>query len=259
VGAGALGYNTTGSNSVAIGYQALYNATTGGSNIAIGFEALKGNTTPGNNIAIGYQAVGTGNGGNVTAVGYQAGIGSTCDNASYFGYQCGYNATGGNGAIAIGAKINFGSTSPINEVVLGVNAGATVTGKGNSSFFVIAGGGGYYNGANSSSWTTTSDRKLKKNIVDNTDGLNKITGIRVRNFEYRLPEEINELPPEQAVLKSGVQLGVIAQELQEVLPECITEMSTGVLTVQHDNLTWYMINAIKELKAEFDAYKLTHP
>jgi len=56
-----------------------------------------------------------------------------------------------------------------------------------------------------------------------------------------------------------VQLGVIAQELQLVLPECVKTESTGVMSVDADNLTWYMVNAIKELKAEFDAYKLTHP
>jgi len=81
----------------------------------------------------------------------------------------------------------------------------------------------------------------------------------VRNFEYRLPEEVTDLPQSQAIKKEGVQLGVIAQELQQILPECIKTESTGVMSVDSDNLTWYMINAIKQLKAEFDAYKATHP
>jgi len=77
--------------------------------------------------------------------------------------------------------------------------------------------------------------------------------VRVRNFEYRLEEEITELSASDAIKKNGVQLGVIAQELQEVLPACVKEESSGVLSVQSDNLTWYMINAIKELKALVDA------
>ena len=82
----------------------------------------------------------------------------------------------------------------------------------------------------------------------------------MRNFEYRLPEEVDaELKPQDAIQKTGVQLGVIAQELQLVLPECVKQESTGVMSVNSDNLTWYMINAIKQLKAEFDAYKATHP
>jgi len=86
--------------------------------------------------------------------------------------------------------------------------------------------------------------------------LDAITSIRVRNFEYRLPEEVDaELKPTDAIKKSGVQLGVIAQELNEVLPDCIKTESTGVMSVNSDNLTWYLVNAIKELKAEVDSLK----
>ena len=95
-----------------------------------------------------------------------------------------------------------------------------------------------------------------KNIVDNNDGLEKINAIRVRNFEYRLPEEVDaELKPTDAINKAGVQLGVIAQELQQVLPECVKQESSGVLSVDPDNLTWYLVNAVKQLKAEVDSLK----
>jgi hypothetical protein len=77
----------------------------------------------------------------------------------------------------------------------------------------------------------------------------------VRNFEYRTADEVAELPKEQAIQKQGVQLGVIAQELQKVLPECVKQESTGVLSIDTDNLTWYLINAVKELKAEIDQLK----
>ena len=110
-----------------------------------------------------------------------------------------------------------------------------------------------YQGNNSSSWSTTSDQRLKKNIVDNNEGLEKITAIRVRNFEYRLPEEVDpELHPTDAINKAGVQLGVIAQEIQQVLPECVKQESTGVLSVDPDNLTWYLVNAVKQQQALID-------
>jgi hypothetical protein len=64
-----------------------------------------------------------------------------------------------------------------------------------------------------------------------------------------LPEEVTELATHCAIKKEGVQLGVIAQEIQTVLPECVKQESTGVMSVDADNLTWYMVNAIKEQQA----------
>ena len=91
---------------------------------------------------------------------------------------------------------------------------------------------------------------MKKNIVDNNDGLAKIEAIRVRNFEYRTPEEITELPATAGIQKAGTQLGVIAQEM---LPECVSETSEGVLSVNTDPLVWYLVNAVKELSAQVKA------
>jgi hypothetical protein len=85
--------------------------------------------------------------------------------------------------------------------------------------------------------------------------LEKLTQIQVRNFEYRVAEEVTELPAHSVIGKTGVQLGVIAQELQQVLPECVKTESTGVMTVNSENLTWYLINAVKELKAQNDSLK----
>ena len=90
--------------------------------------------------------------------------------------------------------------------------------------------------------------------------IDTITPLAIQEATKQFIGTILQMPPQHsAIKKDGVQLGVIAQELQAVLPECVKQESTGVLSVDADNLTWYMINAIKELKAEFDAYKLTHP
>jgi len=43
---------------------------------------------------------------------------------------------------------------------------------------------------------------------------------------------------------------VIAQELEKVLPDCVETQSTGIKTVDSDNLTWYLINAVKELSTK---------
>jgi hypothetical protein len=66
-------------------------------------------------------------------------------------------------------------------------------------------------------------------------------------------KKLTELNPSDALRREGVQLGVIAQELQQVCPDCVTEQSTGVLSVDTDEIFWHMVNAIKELsKLECD-------
>ena len=71
------------------------------------------------------------------------------------------------------------------------------------------------------SYGSTSDERIKKNIVNNNIGLDKIKQIQVRNFEYRTVDEITDFdnPKSAFVDKEGTQLGVIAQELETILPE----------------------------------------
>ena len=50
---------------------------------------------------------------------------------------------------------------------------------------------------------------------------------------------------------TGTKVGVIAQEIQEVLPDVVdTHEETGVMSVNPDNLTWYLVNAVQELSAK---------
>ena len=274
-GQGAMFGNLTGANNTGVGTDALAN-TTASDNVGVGYQALYSNTTSLNNVGIGYQALysmtTTGVGNNNVGIGKNAGYSNTAGSSVFIGYAAGYyctaannifiglnagatnsvNVTTGTNNVVIGNAVSLAAATNTNSLVLGDN----VNGKGSSTGFISSGGGGVYQGNNSSSWSTTSDQRLKKNIADNNDGLDKINSIRVRNFEYRLPEEVDaELKPTDAIKKTGTQLGVIAQELQAVLPECVKQESTGVLSVDTDNLTWYMINAIKELKAEIDQLK----
>jgi len=255
LGWAALRYNTTGVNNVAVGGSALTNNTTADYNTATGLNSLSSNTTGIQNCAAGYNSltsVSTGS-GNV-GIGYRAGTDLTTGSSNVFiGSTVGRPCTTSNGGIWIGT-CDASGTAAAYEIVIGGG-----TGKGASTGFINPNSGGVYQGNNSTLWSVTSDQRLKKNIVDNNIGLEKLTQIQVRNFEYRTEDEITELPTHSAIKKDGVQLGVIAQELQAVLPECVKTESTGVMSVDADNLTWYMINAIKELKAEFDAYKASHP
>ena len=279
LGRQALTLNTTASNNTAVGYQSLYANTTGtkstavggyaltanttGTNTAFGYVSLYSNTTGTNNVAVGHND-GTNNaalqsattGSSNSALGVAAlGSSTTGTGNTALGYLAGSNIITGAYNIFIGPNTAGSGTGFNQEVVIGTTGGAVITGKGANTGFFNANGGGIYQGNNSSAWSVTSDQRLKKNIVDNTVGLDAITSIRVRNFEYRTEDEITELSKHCVIQKDGVQLGVIAQELQVVFPDCVKQESTGVLSVDTDNLTWYLVNAIKELKAEIDILK----
>jgi hypothetical protein len=213
--------------------------------VAIGNMAM-GSSTPGkhtniSSVAVGDSALSKSPDYSI-GIGQQTGRDSTGNNNVYIGHQSGITATTGTENILVGYRSDLGSNTDSNTIVIGTDT----AGKGSNTGFINPNSGGVYQGNNSSAWSTTSDERLKKNIVDNNEGFDKIKDIRVRNFEYRTPEEITELNPSNAIEKEGVQLGVIAQELQEVLPECVKQESTGVYSLETDNLMWYMINSIKE-------------
>ena len=192
----------------------------------MGFLAGDAVTTGGTNIAIGYDS------------------GHTLITGSYNCYI---------GNESVGAS----ASDRQYEIVLGTT-NSSLVGKGNSTAFIAPGAtGNVYNGANSTTWAQISDERIKKNIEDNTTGLNAINQIRVRNFEYRTLDEITDFdePRAAVVEKEGIQLGVIAQEIETILPDMVTTESTGVKTVDADNMTWYLVNAVKELSTQVDELK----
>ena len=99
--------------------------------------------------------------------------------------------------------------------------------------------------------TTISDERLKKDIVKIDNALDKISQLNGYTFEY---------------LADGKKsAGVIAQEVEKVMPSAIVESTlplkmgdddkTEYKTVQYDQLHGLMIEAIKELKAEIEELK----
>jgi hypothetical protein len=274
LGVNALYTNTTGNSDTALGHSALFLNTTGSNNTAVGTQSLYSNTTASNNTAVGYQALyssatSTGN----TAFGYRALYSHNGAGGSYLNCAIGNAA----GAAITGGYVNciLGADSTANSLTSGAyntyigtcdasSGGVSyelvvaatnpkVVGKGGSTGFINPNGGGVYQGNNSATWSITSDVRLKKNIVNNNTGLDLINQIQVRNFEYRLPEEITELEPTSAISRTGIQLGVIAQEIKQVSEEFVKTESTGVMSVDTDNLVWYLINAVKELNAKVTA------
>ena len=239
---------TSGSYNALFGAYAGQSVTTGARNCLIGEAAGSSVTTANYSTLVGDNA---GNsitsGSSNVCVGREAGSTITTGSANIvIGPQAGNVSTGSNNVYIGASTASGGSTNGEGVIACGVTG---TTGKGANTFYIQPNGGGVYQGNNSAAWSVASDQRLKKNIVDNTEGLNIVSQIRVRNFEYRLPEEVTELEQHSAIEKTGVQLGVIAQELEQVCPDCIKTESTGVMSVNSDNVFWHIVNAIKELKA----------
>ena len=242
----------TADNNCGVGRNALISCTTGNHNTAIGGAATLFSLTTGtHNTACGTDAL--------------------------------QSTTTGNDNVAVGSNAGSGITSGSENVCLGHDAGATQIGGSSDRLYIarrdaaasntsvwIHGDqhGRCYMGSNDSSWHTTSDQRLKKDIVDNTTGLEIINQVRVRNFKYKQYSDgspvssddtvdISKFPDADAVNQvliqqgeTGVQLGCIAQELETVLPNAVkTGEKFGVKTVVTDELFWHMVNAIKELSA----------
>ena len=87
----------------------------------------------------------------------------------------------------------------------------------------------------------TSDERLKDNIARIDDPLAKVLSISGNTFDWN--EKSN---------KSGHDVGVIAQEIQAVLPEAVVERDTGYLAVDYHKIVPLLIEAIKDLAAKVE-------
>jgi len=105
-------------------------------------------------------------------------------------------------------------------------------------------------------WVNPSDRRLKKNIVSYTKGLTELVQIQPKSFEF------NGKGGSTDGLKS---IGIIADEIELILPDTVEthktllnssdEVETDIKYFDGSELTWLMVNAIKELKTEIDSLK----
>jgi hypothetical protein len=99
---------------------------------------------------------------------------------------------------------------------------------------------------------SSSDRRWKENIIRIENPLDKISKIGGYTFDWK---ELTEEEKRTQHGNSGHDVGVIAQEIQEVLPEVVKERDNGYLAVDYEKLVPLLIESIKELKQEVDDIK----
>ena len=237
-------YNSTNNNNTAVGANSSLNITTGGNNVSVGAAALYTNQTSGFSTAIGDYALYSNTANYNTAIGYQAGYACTGQGNVFLGYNAGYatnNTTSGTFNTYLGINAHGSAAGNTNEIVIGNNAlglGSNTTYIGNGSTTAT------YNGNNSAAWSIVSDARIKKNVISLESGLDVISVLRPVEFDY--------------IENNKHDIGFIAQEYQTVLPAQVIEQDTGMLGL-NQNLTPYLVKALQELNAKFDAYVASHP
>jgi hypothetical protein len=91
-----------------------------------------------------------------------------------------------------------------------------------------------------------SDRKYKENIKPIESALDKAMQLQGVTFDWKDSESILEIKKD---------IGFIAQDVQEVLPELVRDNGKGNLSLRYQGITPILLEAIKELKAEIEELK----
>ena len=107
--------------------------------------------------------------------------------------------------------------------------------------------------ATATAYNTSSDYRLKESIAPMTGALAKVAALKPVTYKWKADGSDGE--------------GFIAHELAEVVPQCVTGEKDAVdeegkpvyQGIDTSFLVATLTAAIQELKAEFDAYKATHP
>ncbi len=259
-GISALGSNPSGWTNTAFGGYALKVNSSGDGNTAGGYGSLIANTIGDYNAAVGYFSLSDNlSGASNAALGYQAGMHVTGSNNIAVGYMAGFYLTNGGYNISIG---NQGVAAEANTIRIGTSSsgsGATMTGQDRA---FIAGIRGITTGANSGIavlidangqlGTVSSSRRFKENIQPMGDLSSRIFNLRPVTFNYKAEYG-----------GGGTQFGLIAEEVDQVLPEMTVRDKDGQIeTVAYQLLPPMLLNelqkqqrTIEAQRAEIDALK----
>lgn len=94
---------------------------------------------------------------------------------------------------------------------------------------------------------TPSDIRWKEKFGSINNGLLLINKLKPKTFEYKAEASRK--------FNKGLQYGLIAQEVEKVLPEIVTTDSNGYKGIQYNEITPILIKAIQELSVEVDKLK----
>tara|TARA_B100001939_G_C16845832_1_gene575155 strand:+ start:469 stop:987 length:519 start_codon:yes stop_codon:yes gene_type:complete len=119
---------------------------------------------------------------------------------------------------------------------------------------IVAQSNSFYIGCSNGIWCdgdivaySTSDITLKDNIEKIENCVEKISSIDAVEFNWNENQEIY----------SGEDIGLIAQQVQEIAPEIVSERKDGYLAVKYEKLVPILVEAIKEQQVEIEQIQQT--
>lgn len=114
----------------------------------------------------------------------------------------------------------------------------------NGDLYVRGSGTNCVIGSGSGSTNCTSDGRLKTDVRPISEALNKVKALRGVYYRWNDKARMQD--------KTRQHVGVIAQEVQKVLPEAVEKGEDGILGVSLEGIIPVLIEAVKEVKALFD-------
>jgi len=243
-----LGYSagiasTTGNNNTFVGWNVGY-VNDGSNNTFVGRSSGSNNTTGSSNTFIGGDAgISNDEGDNNTFVGKSSGTENTDGiNNTYLGTYAGSNNIHGSGNVFLGYYAGFGEITASNKLyidncLIGTLAWCTqplIYGEFDNRIVRIDGR------LEMVTVATPSDIRYKKEIHPLESSLEKVIQLQGVTYEWDI-DKVNG-----AGYKEGKQIGLIAQEVEKVLPELVHMDNKGYKTLSYDKLAPVLIEAVKE-------------
>lgn len=123
-------------------------------------------------------------------------------------------------------------------------AGAGVTLGQRRIRFYAEGGSTFTGTVFATAFTPTSDARLKTDVQPLAGTLDRLLALRGVSFAWR-----DDAKPEWG-FATARQIGFLAQEVREVVPEAVAENGAGMLGVNYDSLMALVPGALRELRAQ---------
>jgi hypothetical protein len=120
--------------------------------------------------------------------------------------------------------------------------------NGHDRFYVAGGGWVYANGA-----YFGSDRNLKTDIRKIPDALSKVLKLNGVMFQWKEEEPCKDCPKEtSAKSEHRTEMGLIAQDVEKVVPEVVRTVADGTKALAYQNLVALLIESTKIQQQQLD-------